>query len=350
MTETPSASPRYPRRGLAIPFLVVGLVLAASTAWWFVLTHQIEVRLAAQAEALRQQGWQVRYASMTTTGWPFRARVEIPHIEVVAPSGLGLAAPTLVAEANAWDPDQWVVLAPDGLTLARPGKGKVGIGGEALRFSVSHLMDRFPDLRAELFQPTFTAHPGAEPFPIASARRIQFYARPHLTHGRAETDEIDVKFVLTDARGRSGGPVEGMTRSGMLSADIEATVQGASRLQGPDAAGLFANWTRAGGRFVAIHGELTAGDSGAILSSEQLSAGPDGRLRGRLALKADKPLPAIAGLARSGSGAVDRVGAVGAAAATAATGGQGDVALTVVFRDGRTWLGPFALAPAPKLF
>lgn len=349
MTETASASPRYPRRGLAVPFLVVGLLLVAWTGWWFVLTHQIEVRLAAQAESLRQQGWQVRYASVTMTGWPFRARVEIPHMEVIAPSGMGVAAPTVVAEANAWDPDQWVVLAPNGLTLARPGKGKVGVDGEGLRFSVSHLMDRFPDLRVELFKPVFTAHPGAEPFPISSAGRIQFYARPHLTAGRASTDEMDVKFVLDDARGRSGGPVEGMTRSGRLSADVEATIQGASRLQGPDAVGLFANWTRAGGRFTAIHGELTAGESGAVLSSDQLSAGPDGRLLGRLALKADKPMPAIAGLARSGSGAVNRVGAVGAAAATAAAGGR-DVALTLVFRDGRTWLGPFALAPAPKLF
>lgn len=349
MTETASTSPRHPRRGLAIPFLVVGLLLAAWTGWWLVLTHQIETRLADQAESLRQQGWQVRYASVTTTGWPFRARVEIPHMEVIAPSGLGVAAPTLTAEANAYDPDQWVVLAPDGLTLTRPGKGKVGVKGEGLRLSVSHLRDRFPDLRVELFKPTFIAHPGAEPFPIASAGRIQFYARPHLTGGRAATDQMDVKFVLTDARGRSGGPVEGVTRSGMLSADIEATIDHASRLSGPDAAGLFANWTEAGGRFTAIHGELTAGESGAVLSSDQLSAGPDGRLRGQLALKADKPLPAIAGLARSGSGAVNRLGAVGAAAA-ATTGGQGDVALTLVFRDGRTWLGPFALAPAPKLF
>lgn len=345
MTQTASASTHYSRRGLAAPFLVVGLLLAVWTGWWFVLTHQIELRLAAQVESLRQEGWQIRYASVTTTGWPFRARVEIPHMEVIAPSGLGVAAPTVVAEANAWDPDQWVVLAPDGLTLTRPGKGKVGVNGEGLRFSVSHLMDRFPDLRVELFRPTFTAHPGAEPFPIASAERIQFYARPHLTAGRALSDEMDVKFVLTDARGRSGGPVEGMTRSGRLSADVEATVQGASRLQGPDTAGLFANWTRAGGRFVAIHGELTAGDSGALLSSEQLWAGPDGRLRGRLALKADKAMPAIAGLAQSG--AVNRAGAMGAAAATVATGGR---SLTLVFRDGRTWLGPFALAPAPKLF
>ena len=38
-----------------------------------------------------------------------------------------------------------------------------------------------------------------------------------------------------------------------------------------------------------------------------------------------------------------------AAGAAQAAGGE-EVPLTLVFRDGRTWLGPFALAPAPKLF
>ena len=31
-------------------------------------------------------------------------------------------------------------------------------------------------------------------------------------------------------------------------------------------------------------------------------------------------------------------------------GGWPDVQLTLLFRDGRTWLGPFPIAPAPKLF
>ena len=36
--------------------------------------------------------------------------------------------------------------------------------------------------------------------------------------------------------------------------------------------------------------------------------------------------------------------------ASQATGAGDELDLTVAFRDGRTWLGPFALAPAPKLF
>ena len=346
MTDT---APRHSRRGLAVPFIIVGLLLAAWTGWWFWLTDQVETRLAAQVEVLRQDGWTITHAPVTTTGWPFRTRVSMPQADILAPSGHGVAAPELVAEASSWNPDHWVVVIPDGLTLTRADKGRIAIAGDGLRFSISHLRDRFPDLRAELIRPTFTPLEGAEPFPIVSAERIQLETRPNLTDGTAATDELDVLFRLIDARGRPGGPVEGATRQGMLSADVEGTIVGASRLQGMDAAGVFAAWTGAGGRFTAIRGRLKAGDSTALISSVSLSARADGRLQGSLALTAEQPMAAIAGLARSQSGAVNRMGAAGAAAATAGSGAR-PVDLVVQFRDGRTWLGPFALAPAPRLF
>ncbi|MDO9078422.1 MAG: DUF2125 domain-containing protein [Brevundimonas sp.] len=346
MTDT---APRHSRRGLAVPFLIVGVLLAAWTGWWFWLTDQVETRLTAQVEVLRQDGWTITHDPVSTTGWPFRTRVSMPQADILAPSGHGVAAPELVAEASSWNPGHWVVVVPDGLTLTRADKGRIAIAGDGLRFSISHLRDRFPDLRAEMIRPTFTPLEGAEPFPIVSAERIQLETRPHLTDGTASTDELDVLFRLIDARGRPGGPVEGATRQGMLSADVEGTIVGASRLQGMDSAGVFAAWTEAGGRFTAVRGRLKAGDSTALISSDSLSARADGRLQGSLALTAEQPMAAIAGLARSQSGAVNRMSAAGAAAATAGSGGR-PVDLVVQFRDGRTWLGPFALAPAPRLF
>lgn len=346
MSDTPV---RHPRRGLVIPFAIVGLLLAAWTGWWFYLSGQVQERLATQIEALRADGWRVSHEPVSVAGWPFRTRVAFPAADIVAPSGHGVAAPELVAEASAWNPGHWVVLAPDGLILTRAGKGQVAVEGEALRLSVSHLRDRFPDLRIELARPTFTPVAGADPFPLASAERIELYTRPHLTDGEAATDEMDVLFRLTDGRGRTGGPVEGATREGRLSAEVEATIEQASRLRGMDSAGVFASWTAAGGRFTAVQGRLQAGESSARISSDALWAREDGRLEGRLALTAERPGEAIAGLAGSRSGAVNRVGAAGAAAA-ASVQGERPIDLVLLFRDGRTWLGPFALAPAPKLF
>ena len=346
MSQTPA---RHSRRGLVIPFAIVGVLLAAWTVWWFYLADQVETRLAAQTESLRQAGWQVNHEPVSVGGWPFRTRVAFPAADIVAPSGHGVAASELVAEANAWNPGRWVVLAPDGLILTRAGKGQVAVEGEALRMSISHLRDRFPDLRVELARPTFTPVAGADPFPLASAERIELYTRPHLTDGEAATDEMDVLFRLIDGRGRAGGPVEGATREGELSAEVEATIEKASRLRGVDSAGIFASWTEAGGRFTQVKGRLQAGESSARIESDALWARPDGRLEGRLALTAERPGEAIAGLAGSREGAVNRVGAAGAAAA-AGVQGERPMDLVLLFNDGRTWLGPFALAPAPKLF
>lgn len=351
MTDATPA--RHSRRGLIVPFAIVLVLLAAWTGWWFYLVTQIEQRLEAQVARLETQGWQVKHAGITTTGWPFRARVAIPHPDIVAPSGLGVAAPELVAEANAYNPTKWVVVAPDGLTLTRGAKGKTAVRGDAIRMSVHGLTQAWPNVAVELVNPVFTPLKEAEPFPIGRAGRIEFYLRPHIVGSSAPTDSVDVLFRLIDAHGREAGPVQAMTRDGVLTVQMEAVVEKASLLRGPDAAGIFAAWTRDGGAFTRVRGELAAGDSRAMITSDRLAADADGRLEGTVALKAQKPLAAIAGLATAPSGSVDRVGAGAAALATGAadaTSAADAVDLSLVFRDGRTYLGPFTLAPAPKLF
>ena len=369
MTDTPTR--RHSRLGLFAPFALVLIALAGWTVWWFYLTTQVEQRLEAQAQNLRQSGWTVAYSGLATTGWPFRTRVQADNVAITAPSGHALSAPELVAEANAYNPTRWVMIATEGLVLTRAEKGKVALRGDALRASVSGLTQAWPNIAIELANPIFTAHDDAEEFPISRAGRIELYFRPHLGPAQGEAiqttaaaglapgpDSVDVLFRLIDAEGRSGGPVEGMAQNGRLTAQIETVVSDASRLKGSDAAGPFAAWSQAGGRLLNVRGEMAAGESRALLSSDVLSADAEGRLQGTLSLNAQQPLAAIAGLAGSDSQSLNPAGVAGAAAASAARGlaegvgqqGRGDIDLTLVFRDGRTFLGPFALAPAPKLF
>ncbi|OYW92511.1 MAG: hypothetical protein B7Z13_09695, partial [Caulobacterales bacterium 32-67-6] len=294
----------------------------------------------------------VRYADKRIVGWPFRANVKLAHVTIGAPSGHAISAPELNAEANAYQPTKWVVVAPEGLVLTRAGKGKVAVNGDAIRMSASGIDQRWPNLALELVNPIFTVHPDGEPFPIARAARIEFYSRPHLEGSTAPSDDIDVMFRLVDGQGRRDGPVEGFAQDGQLTTQLEATIGRADLLKVGDAAGVFSQWTQGGGTFRNLRGDLQAGDSRATLSSDVLKADADGRLVGQVALQSQKPLPALSGLLESRQGAVNRAGAAGAAAAAGAAeaAGREDVALTLVFRDGRTWLGPFPLAPAPKLF
>jgi hypothetical protein len=344
---------RPSRKGLYAPFIIVLIALAVWTGWWMFLTRQIDGRLETQVQTLRQDGWDVRYGGKRITGWPFRTHVELTQLVVQTPSGHAINAPLLNAEANAYQPTKWVVVAPDGLILTRAGKGEVAVKGDAIRMSASGIDQRWPNLALELVNPVFTTQTGAEPFPIARAARIAFYVRPHLEGSTAPTDDVDVLVQLVDGQGRADGPVEGFAQDGRLTTQLEAVIGQASLLKrGGDAAGVFSAWTKAGGTFRNVRGDLQAGDSRATLSSDILRADANGRLIGQVALQAQKPLPALAGLMATRQGAVNRIGAAGAAAAAGAAEatGQEQMPLTLVFRDGRTWLGPFPLAPAPKLF
>ena len=352
MTDA-STTKRPSRKGLYAPFIVVLIALAVWTGWWFFLTRQIDGRLEAQVQTLRQDGWDVSFAGKRITGWPFRTHVALTQLVVETPSGHAINAPELNAEANAYQPTKWVVVAPEGLVLTRAGKGEVAVKGDAIRMSASGIDQRWPNVAIEMVNPVFTTQTGAEPFPIARAARIAFYARPHLEGSTTPTDDVDVMFQLVDGQGRADGPVEGFAQDGRLTTQLEAVIGQASLLKrGGDAAGVFSAWTRAGGTFRNVRGDLQAGDSRATLTSDVLSADANGRLTGQVEMQAQKPLPALAGLMATRQGPVNRIGAAGAAAAAGAAEatGQEQLPLTLVFRDGRTWLGPFPLAPAPKLF
>lgn len=331
MTDAPV---RHSRRGLIVPFAIVGLILVAWTVWWFVLARQVETRASAQLEALRRDGWTIETAPLSVDGWPFRVRMDLGRVRVVAPSGHGIEAPRMIAEANAWNPLTWVAIAPDDLTLTRPDKGRIRIQGDGARLSLTGIDRPWPRLAVELIRPTFTPVGAAEAFPISRAEHVSLEAKPG-----PEDQAVDVLFQMVDARGRVGGPVDGVTESGLLSAQVELRMENAAGLRTPTDDGLMAGWSRGGGRFTHVRGILESGDNRARIESESLSAREDGRLEGRISMSADRPAAVVAGIAGGGGGAARMAGAAGA-----------DVALVLDFRDGRAWLGPFAVAPAPRLF
>lgn len=336
--------------GLAIPFLLVFAVLAAWSAWWAVLAHRIESEIAAAADDLRAAGHAVTYADLHTTGWPFRARVEASHVSIASPSGHGISAPVLVAEANAYRPDRWVLVAPDGLVLARGDKGEVAISAPAIRASASGFDQDVPNIAIELAEPVFTPHPGAEAFPFASAGAVMFELRPATVnvHEPQAPGRAEMLFRLLDAKGRPGGAVDRLSQGESFTLQAEAVVERGGQLRGPWPR-MLAAWSEAGGRLTGVRGEMRAGRSAATLSSDALGIDADGRLAGTVALEVDDAIPALAGLA--GSDQVEPAAAAGAAAAAAVQESVGgDANLTLVFRGGRTLIGPFDLTPAPKLF
>lgn len=355
MTTAPETPVRHSRRGLFIPFILVGILLAVWTVWWFWLAHEAHGRMEGQFERLRGSGWTVEYSGISASGWPLHTRLTVRDGQFIAPSGHGIRSPAIAAEANSYNPLHWVVVAENGLTLVRADKGETQITAEAIRLSLTGLRQRWPNVAFEIAKPVFTPASGAEPFPLADARLIQLYMRPHLTSSPTPGDDVDVMFRLIQARGRDGGPVQGFAQNGELTLQVEAVIEKASALRQPATpSGLLAAWTRDGGRFVDVKGEMKAGESHALLTSPLLNADEKGQLEGEVHFKAIKPLAALVGLAGAHQGQPAERAAAARAAASAPQGGEGeagqDVELSVLFRKGRTYLGPFALAPAPRLF
>ncbi|MGA0546428.1 DUF2125 domain-containing protein [Brevundimonas sp. VNH65] len=367
MTDSrPAPRRRRGRAGLFAPFILILIAFAAWSGWWVWLSRQVDAQVETRVAALQQAGWTVERERTGVTGWPFRLKLDTGAMRIAAPSGHAVAAPAFAAQASALNPGKWVMVASDGLTLTRAAKGDVDITARAIRMSVHGLTQRFPNVALELAEPVFAARTGAEPFPLASAGKVELYLRPHLAPAGSPgaEDSVDVLFRLLDGVGRPGGPIEGLAQNGRLTIQAETVIARADRIRGADAAGVLSAWSRDGGRFSALKGEMTAGRSRARLVSEGLSADRDGRLTGVIDLDAVNPYPALAGLVQAsqgqaGGGGVNPLGAAAAAAAAAgpagpagapADDGQSEVKLTLTFRDGRAWLGPFPLAPAPKLF
>ncbi|MEG1451182.1 DUF2125 domain-containing protein [Brevundimonas sp.] len=357
-TQSHTASdpaPRHSRRALFVPFIIFGIVLAVWTVWWFWMAFEVKSQLHTRLERLEKAGWSIAYSKTSTRGWPLHTRIGLHDVNVLAPSGHGLRAPEILAEANSYNPLRWVVAAPDGLTLVRAEKGETLVQAETIRMSLSGLRQRWPNLAFEAVKPRFTAIGEAAPFPLADAALIQLYMRPHITARTEAGDDVDILVRLIEAKGREGGPVQGFTQNDQLTLQVEAVVEKASALRQPSTpAGLLSAWTAAGGRFTDIKGEMKAGETHALLTSPLLTADDKGQLEGEVAFKAEKPLAALVGLAGSHQGTpADRAAAARAAATTpqgAEEDGEQKVELSVMFRNGRTYLGPFALAPAPRLF
>ncbi|WP_297804433.1 DUF2125 domain-containing protein, partial [uncultured Brevundimonas sp.] len=354
MTSAPEPQ-THSRRALFIPFIIVGVLLAVWTVWWFWLANEAKGQFETRLDQLKASGWTVEYSGISTSGWPMHTRLTVKDGTFIAPSGHGIKSPAIAAEANSYNPLHWVVVAENGLTLVRADKGETTVTAEAIRLSLTGLRQRWPNVAFEMATPVFIPAQGAAPFPLADAALIQLYMRPHLTSDPTPGDDVDVMFRLVKAKGRDGGPVQGFAQNGELTLQVEAVVEKASALRQPaTSAGLLAAWTRAGGRFVNVKGEMTAGESHALLTSPVLYADDKGQLEGEVQFKARKPLAALVGLAGSHQGTpADRAAAARAATASP-QGGEGeagqDIELSVLFRKGRTYLGPFALAPAPKLF
>ena len=338
-----SAAARSSRNWLLLPLILAAVLAALWCGYWYVARGRLLAAMDQVVAAQREQGRTIEWAERRVAGLPFRFKVILEEAELRSPSGWAVQAPRLEANANAYRLTQWLASAPEGMTVVRPVAGPLRVTGRTLRASLSGADRSPPRLSVEGADLRFAPAPGAEPFLLAGAERLELHLRP-------APDTANAAALLLRIRGAQPRPAGLMAFiSGAQPANFvwDARLTEWSALAGGDWADAVRNWTRAGGRMEIRDASLQAGELRARNQGGRLSVGADGRLRGEVAVHLNRPLQALSAMTRIEQADPN---AVGAATAVARARGETNVTLDLGFEAGQFTVGPVAVAPAPKVF
>lgn len=325
-------APRKPpsRFWLYAPY---GLFAAAIMAWslvWLWISHQTADRMDEAARRLRAQGWRIQWAERQIGGYPFRLNVRLAGVTLVEPSGWGVIAPAVKAEAYAFAPSHWVALADQGVQIQRPSGGPVTVTGQALRLSLNPIAGQaLPQAALEGWKLTFATPVGGRAFAVSAADHAALYLRPLARDGG------EFQLQLTTATPTAGGLLARLSAARPVSLVWDETLTHASALSGRDWPSAVRAWSRAGGELSLAHGEIDTGQVTLTAQSGRLTVSDDGQLTGAVILDLSHAHAAPERLA-------------GPAPARAPAPPLAHAPLSL--ESGRMSLGPVEIGPAPRVF
>jgi hypothetical protein len=319
----PSPSPqphkKTSRFWLFAPYVVLLIAVIVWSGFWWMEKLKVEHETTRQAAVLEKQGYTARWQTLKVSGWPFRLHVTLTAPEAGDTAGWRLTAPRILAQAMAYAPDTWVIAAPDGLTLTRPGKGALSVTGKMIRASIGGLKGDRPRFSFEGDGLALAAGQGAQAASFTAIDKLEFHLQPGPDDQAALLLRVDGGSLRPDvglAKLASGKPLQ-------LTWDSRLTKLSAFR--GSNWPGALQAWRNAGGQMTVASAELGIG--GQTLKGEggPLTVDTDGRLSGQLALKPQ-------GIGQALLSAMGMGGAV-----------------PLSFKDGRAAIGPVPVGQALKI-
>lgn len=292
MPQAPGA--RKPRRlGLWIPFGIAAILAAAWSAGWFLAAREVERRLDAGVRDLAAGGVKVEWSGKRLSGYPFRLNMDMADLRVDTGTWT-VRVPKFEAQAFLHAPRSWLAAAPEGLTVFRPEGGGLEVRGRRLLSSL--VLPKTGPLRlsVEGLGLSFSPAPGARPFALASAGRLEFHLRP------GPDDRAAVFLRLEEGAPTPGRLFADLGGGGTVSAAVDARLDHISALRGGTPSQALAAWGAAGGELDLKEAGLTAGRTRVSLGATGLRAGADGRLAGRVTMTTARTPALLAALARHG--------------------------------------------------
>lgn len=346
---------RKPRRKsgawIVWPFLLAAIGAGAWSAGWYWMAGQVETRMDAAAAQVKAGGAELSWKQRTVSGFPFRLDVTLQGVRAADPSGWAVEAPVLKGEAYAYAPNHWVLLAPDGVVFNRPDTGdkdpggKVVVKGEALRASVvADPGASLPRITVEGAKLTFSTPGAAQTFWMQGVEKLSFRLNP------GPGDQGALLLRLDGAQARLTGLVARIAQDRPVQLNWESTFTKASALKGADWPAMARAWSAAGGSItVGSNTNILAGEALFDVREGQLSVDRNGNLTGSLDTELKQAPRALAAMGAAGE--IDPATATVAAVAAAGQQDENQVMpAQIVFRDGKTWLGPLPLTDAPRLW
>jgi hypothetical protein len=277
----PPAQRKPPRRfWLFAPYI---LLLAGVGIWslvWQGARIEVERDMDQAAADLRGQGYVVDWADRRIDGYPYRLDLTVTAPRIIEPSGWGLTATTLKAQAYAYNLDNWIVVAGDGVTLKRPaGGGDVVIKGTALRASLAGLKQSPPRVSIEGVNLSFTPQAGGRPFGLTSTEHLGLHMRP------SGTDGAELLLQLTGARAPQEELLGRLTGERSFALIADGVVSRTDALAGRGWPATAKHWATAGGSFSLNHFGMASGPLRLGIGPSVLGLNSDGAVDGDLPLR-----------------------------------------------------------------
>jgi len=354
------------RWGLFGPVMLLALICAAWSGYWFYTAGRIQAQVLQHQKALIAAGYQASFDPIKVTGFPYRMVIDFHRLNIISPNGKGFSAPELRAEANAYALDNWVAAAPQGLTLYRGrtggiDRGKVSVMGNGLRASAFNLSKPVPTIAIEGDNLVLAASDAGYPLPFTTAKTLEAHLRPT----NNVPDSADFMLNFTGAQGQPKSLAGDFGASKALSLQVEGAISHVSTLRDTGASGA---WAAKGGQVSAFRLKLvqgglaplpanifttdckaaSAGDLNVCASSDLLTPDAAGRVNGKLNIEMSGTFNPIDVL-----GALNLISQENMTIArpllnmTLAT--QGAQKFAVEFHDGGAWIGPLKVSDAPIL-
>ena len=322
---------------------ILVLVLAAIySGYWFVGVAAVERTVTAQIEQMRLDGWTLDYESLNTRGYPSRFDTTVTSFNVIPPSGdLAWQAPFVQVLSLSYKPNEVI--------LALPDRQEVTLGGVPLTLTSDGLRaSATVATNTDLDLTRFTAEVGpmradgatGTVFSLSNALVALRAAKgaPLVYAAFADINDLALPVSLRqilDPAGNFPTTLSQMTIDASITTDrkLDRTVLTDLRRPQVDAFKLNGMTLAWGALSLRGNGEMTI-DRAGIPTGEFTLEAQNWREMVQIAVNA--------GLIEQGvSDTLENMGAILA-------GGSNSLSLPVSFQNGLTLVGPVPVGPAPR--